>query len=222
MNNNWDMSKYDVIFFDLDGTLTDPSMEMVSSAVYALQKCGIASPDKAKLQKFLTEPLLECFEQHFGMTQEQANEAFNHYWQYYATQGISRNKPYNGVPELLDKLSEQGKIMCVATARQTENAVGVLAATGLTRYFTHILGASNDMSRRTKKMIIFDLIASIGEHDMEKIIMVGDRTADILGAQANGIDTIGVTWGQDSQDEIKATNPTYMANSVKEMADLLL
>ena len=220
--NNWDMSKYEIILFDLDGTLTDPSMEMISSAIYALKKCGIESPDRDKLAKFLTEPLLECFEQHFGMTQEQANEAFNHYWQYYASQGIARNKPFDGVPQLLDELAGHGKTMCVATARQTDNAVQVLQATGLDRYFKHILGASDDMSRRTKKMIIFDLLATVGEHDPEKVVMVGDRTADILGAQANGIDAIGVTWGQDSHEDIKATNPTHIVHSVKEMAGLLL
>lgn len=219
---DWDMSKYEVILFDLDGTLTDPSMEMIGSAVYALKKCGIESPDKDKLMKFLTEPLLECFEQEFGMTQEQANEAFNHYWQYYATQGIGRNKPFEGVPELLDQLAGQGKTMCIATARQTENASQVLAATGLEKYFKHVLGASEDMSRRTKKLIIFDLLSNIGEVDQDKVIMVGDRTADILGAQANGIDTLGVTWGQDSHEDIKATNPTFIAHSVKEMAGLLL
>jgi len=197
-------------------------MEMLSSAIYALKKCGIDSPDKNNLTKFLTEPLLECFEQHFGMTQEQANEAFNYYWQYYASHGIARNKPYEGVTELLDELIRQGKTICVATARQTENAVKVLEVTGLNKYFKHILGASEDMSRRTKKMIIFDLLSSIGEHDAEKVVMIGDRTADILGAQANGIDTIGVTWGQDSHEDLKASNPTHLAHSVKEMAGLLL
>lgn len=217
-----EMAKYDIILFDLDGTLTDPKMEMLTSASYALRQFGIDSPDEQKLMKFLSDPLLQCFEEHFGMTQQQADEAFEHYWQFSVTTGVRNNKPFVGVPELLDELHSMGKTMCIATARQTENAKLVLESCGLDKYFKIILGASEDLSRRTKKMIIFDVLSDLPDYDDKPVVMVGDRVSDITGAYANGIDSIGVTYSLEVHDELLQAEPTHIAHSVDDMKKILV
>ncbi|MCD4824969.1 MAG: HAD-IA family hydrolase [Phycisphaerae bacterium] len=216
------MPDYNIIIFDLDGTLTDPTQEMLSSAKYALEQFHIRKVDPEKLKLFLEVPLLMCFEEHFGLTHDQANQAFLHYWYYAGSFGVGQNVPYDGVEELLQALRQNGKAMGIATARKTPNAEQILRATKLTDFFTHIMGASEDESRRTKKMILFDVLCEFPEHDNEDVVMVGDRVVDIIGARDNGVDSIGVTFGQEPAEDIIKAEPTYVANSVEEMAALLL
>ena len=89
-------------------------------------------------------------------------------------------------------------------------------------YFDHVVGSNQDMSRTTKRMVIFDLLCHYPEHHDESVVMIGDRPADIIGARDNDIDSIAVTYGAGSEEELRAAEPTAMVHSVKELESLLL
>ncbi len=216
------MSNYHTIVFDLDGTLTDPTKEMISSARYALEQFDIRETDPERLKLFMQVPLLHCFEEHFGFSQEQADRAFIHYWYYAGTFGVKKNIPYKGIPEMLAKLHQQETTLCIATARKTKNVEQILKAANLDKYFSFVLGSSEDETRRTKKMILFDLLCELPEYSNEDVLMVGDRVVDLTGAQDNGIDSLAVTYGQEPAEALSRISPTYMVDSVEEMAAILL
>lgn len=216
------MPDFKIILFDLDGTLTNPEQEMISSAVYALGHFGIEETDPEKLRLFLKVPLLHCFEEDFGLTHDQANQAFQHYWYYAGTFAVQKNTPYDGVPELLTELRKQNKQLSIATARKTHNARQIIKANKFEEFFDHVMGASDEDDRRTKKMIIFDLLCDIGEYKNEDVVMVGDRVVDIQGAHDNGIRSIGVTYGQESAEDILKAKPTFLVHNVEEMTAILL
>ncbi len=62
----------------------------------------------------------------------------------------------------------------------------------------------------------------MGIKNTKECIMVGDRMHDVLGAEKNGIDTIGVTFGYGSEKELKDAGAKYTVNTVDELKDLLL
>ncbi len=173
--------------------------------------------------KLVTEiPLLYYFEEYFGLTQAQANQAFQHYWYYAGTFGVQKNQPYDGVRELLEELSSRGAMLCIATARKTANAHQILKATKLDQFFPHVMGSSDNDMRRSKKLVIFDLMCELPDSAGESAVMIGDRVVDITGARDNGMDSIGVTYGQEPPEDIIKANPTYLANNVAEIAAVLL
>ena len=51
--------------------------------------------------------------------------------------------------------------------------------------------------------------------------MVGDREHDIIGAALHGIDSIGVTYGYGSYEELKIAGASYIADSVENLSVLL-
>ena len=216
------MSKYNTILFDLDGTLTDPSREMIASARYALEQFGITDIEPEKIKLVTEIPLLHYLEEYFGLTQKQANQAFQHYWYYAGTFGVQKNRPYDGVHELLEELSSRGASLCIATARKTANAHQILKAAKLDHLFPHVMGSSENDMRRSKKLVIFDLMCELPDDAGESAIMIGDRVVDITGARDNGMDSIGVTYGQEPPKDIIKANPTYLANNVAEIASVLL
>jgi len=216
------MSDFKIIVFDLDGTLTNPEQEMLGAAAYALEHFGMENIDPEKLRLFLKVPLLHCFEENFGLTHDQANKAFQHYWYYAGTFGVQKNVPYEGVPELLAELKNRDKRIAIATARKTNNARQIVKANKLDSYFEHVMGASEEDDRRTKKMIIFDLLCEMAPYEDSQVVMIGDRVVDIQGAHDNGISSIAVTFGQEPREDLVKANPTYLVDSVQEMARILL
>ena len=52
---------YDIVLFDLDGTLTDPGEGITNSVAYALNKFGIKVEDKTELYNFIGPPLIDSF-----------------------------------------------------------------------------------------------------------------------------------------------------------------
>ena len=52
--------------------------------------------------------------------------------------------------------------------------------------------------------------------------MIGDRKHDIIGASNAGIDSIGVTYGYGSFEELSHSNPTYIAKSANQLKEILM
>jgi phosphoglycolate phosphatase len=105
---------YDLILFDLDGTLTDPAEGITNSVRHALAKRGIFVSDRTALYKFIGPPLIDSFMQFYGYTHAEAVQGVEDYREYYADRGIWENKVYPGIPELLADLKavREGRLYC--------------------------------------------------------------------------------------------------------------
>ena len=215
------MTTYNTILFDLDGTLTDPSLEMIRAAEHALQQLGVVEHDAERLKAFTVEPLLQCFEQRYGMSHEQADQAFAHFWSFASSFGPALNLPYPPVGAMLETLHQREILLCIATARNTRNAHQILRANKFDGYFSHVFGTTDDDHRRSKRMVIFDLLCELTEAQRAASIMVGDRVGDIVAAADNGIDSLAVCFGQESVEQLTAADPTYLVHTPQAMADFL-
>ena len=98
------MKKYDIIAFDLDGTLTNPERELIASFVYALGKMGVDYGEKNELKKFIGPPIYEEWQRCFGFTPEESSKALLIFREFYSVYGWWDNEIYPGVKEMLEKL----------------------------------------------------------------------------------------------------------------------
>lgn len=212
---------YDTIFFDLDGTLTDPGLGITNSVSYALQKFGIRVTDKTKLYKFIGPPLKESFQEFLGFSVEESQRAVAYYREYYGEQGIYENRLYDGVEPLLSDLQEQGKKLVLATSKPEKFAVKILEHFHLAKYFDFISGSNMDGSRSKKEEVLAHALAHLGITDKSSAVMVGDREHDIFGAGAVGIDSIGVLYGYGSKEELRDAGATYIVNLPEEIPDII-
>lgn len=97
-----------VVFFDLDGTLTDPFEGITRSVQYALAHFGIHVADRAELAPYIGPPLREMFMQQHGLSSEQADEALRQYRVRFSDVGMFENRVYDGVETMLRTLRERG------------------------------------------------------------------------------------------------------------------
>ena len=107
--------RWKYLFFDLDGTLTDPMPGITRSVQYALRHFGIEADDPTALCPFIGPPLRNSFREFYDMSDADAEVAVEKYREYYAPKGIFENRLYEGIPELLRDLRAHGATLVVAT-----------------------------------------------------------------------------------------------------------
>lgn len=212
--------KKKVILFDLDGTLTDPMIGITKSVQYALKKYGIIEEDLWNLTKFIGPPLKESFMEFYGFSEEEGQKAVEYYREYYAPVGIYENKVYEGLEEMLAALKEKGLSLCVATSKPERFAKMILDHFHLDSYFDLIGGAL--MDGRTDKAEVISYVLDQLDTKKEKVVMVGDREHDILGAKKNGLDSIGVLFGYGNEEELKEAGADWIAKDMTELGSILL
>lgn len=216
------MSGYDTILFDLDGTLTDPKVGITRSVIYALDKMGIAESDADFLECFIGPPLIVSFQKHYAMSEAEARQATVFYREYFSVTGMYENTVYPGIPEMLARLRSANKRLIVATSKPTCFAEPILQHFGLHHHFSLIVGANLDGTRIAKAEVIAHALSELDGAVRGGVVMVGDRDLDILGARQAGVDSIGVTYGYGSREELELASPTHLIHSVKELGGLLL
>lgn len=213
---------YTIIFFDLDGTLTNPTKGITKSVQYALEKFDIHE-DTEKLLPFVGPPLNKSFMKYYGFDAEKAKQAVDYYREYFKKQGMFfENEVYDGIPELLQRLKDSNKILYVVTSKPTHFSEQIVKHFGLDKYFTLIIGSKMDLTNADKPTLIRIAMNLHSDGNKKRFVMIGDTEHDIIGAKENAIDSIGVTYGAGTYEEIKNAQPTLIAHSVKELKELLL
>ncbi len=215
------MRCYATYLFDLDGTLTDSKVGITNSLRYALSKMFIADDGHIRLDKFIGPPLLESFKKHYSLEDDEARQAVAYYREYYAEKGIFENMVYEGIPAVLADLDRRGGRLILATSKASVYAQRVLVHFGLDRYFDGVYGSHFDLSRASKTEIIGDILNEMNHREDGGFVMVGDHPDDVFGARENGVDSIAVTYGYGSEEELREAQPTYTVHSVQELATLL-
>lgn len=217
MNND-----YDIILFDLDGTITDSKLGITKSVQYSLKYFGIVENDLNKLDKFVGPPLMESFQVYYKFDEIKATEAMMKYREYYKVKGIFENEVYQRIPELLEELIKSGKKLILATSKPTVFAEEILEYFDLYKYFSFVAGSNLDGTRVNKCEVIAFALKNCEWKNLDKIVMIGDRKHDIIGARQVGIASIGVLYGYGSREEMEEEAPTNIVESVEGLKKLLL
>lgn len=211
---------YDIILFDLDGTLTDPGLGITNSVAYALKYYGIEEEDRKSLYKFIGPPLSDSFSKYYGFSDEKAMEAVWKYREYFRDKGLYENEVYEGIRDLLGKIKASGRRIVLATSKPEEFSVRILEHFDLMKYFDVVAGASMD-EKRNKKGDVIRYAMEKGGFTSEGAVMIGDREHDIFGAKENGLPSIGVLYGYGNEDELRSAGADYIAENVEDIYALL-
>ncbi|MBQ8345503.1 MAG: HAD family hydrolase [Clostridia bacterium] len=213
---------YDWIFFDLDGTLTDPGEGITNSVAHALEQEGVPVPPRAELYRFIGPPLVDSFMRFYGFSEERAHRAVEEYRDYFRDRGIFENQVYDGVPQMLETLRREGKRLCLATSKPEPFAKQILEHFALTSYFEFVAGALMDETRTAKADVIAYALDACGISEPSRVLMVGDRLHDVEGASQNGMDCLGVLFGYGSREELTAAGARYLAENVADIPKWIL
>ena len=220
------IKKYDVIAFDLDGTLSDPARGLIQGFVYCFKKLGMPYESEESLRKYIGPSLYEEWQEDFGFTPDEANDAIETFREYYNIYGWWDNDLYEGIPEMLASLKRAGKKVVLATSKPLDTAKSILKLFKLTEYFDFIGGATSHQNDQKWQVLNWSL-SSVGvdlndPEQLEKCVLVGDRKYDAEGAKICGIDSVGVLYGHGTYEELVASDFTALVESVDDISKMMI
>jgi len=213
------------VLLDLDGTLSDSEPGIVHSLQWACEREGFPIPTVDEVRSVIGPPF-ELGLPSIGIPDDALERVINRYRDHYAAIGAFENTLYDGVIEMLDTLAALGLSLSVATAKPEQTAHPILAHFGISERFEVRAGSTLTQERRTKAQVIAHALYELGlAHSTdvaERVVMVGDREHDVIGALHHGIPCIGVMWGYGSVEELLTAGAVALAEHPREIAQLVL
>ena len=205
------------IFFDLDGTLTDPKIGIVRSIYYALDRLGVEPSSDDDLTWCIGPPLLDSFEKIVGSAL--APKAVEYYRERFSEFGWKENELYTGIVDVLRQLSESGRAIYVATSKPLIFADRIVEHFELYPFFSRVFGSELDGTRSNKGELLRYALSEVGA--APEATMVGDREYDIIGAKENLMRSVGVTYGYGSQRELRNAGADVLVDSPNQLVSAL-
>jgi phosphoglycolate phosphatase len=215
------MKRYQLIIFDLDGTILDTTEGVIESVLYAIKQYKLPMCNDETLKSFAGPPMQDSFKRVYNFDSGKAKEAADMFREHYKHENVLHAKPYPGILELFHELKQWQYTIAVATYKRFDYTLKILKHFGFAGYCDSINGSDFENSR-SKEDIIKLCIKETGITNKTKIVLIGDSEYDAVGANEVGIDFIGVTYGfgfKTAEDVMRYSNVGY-ANSVRKLRDI--
>jgi phosphoglycolate phosphatase len=206
----------EAIFFDLDGTLTDPKPGITRSIQYALQKLDLPVPPQDELTWCIGPPLRASFVKMLG--EARADLAVSLYRERFGDVGLYENQVYPDIEHILAALKQSHGRLFVATSKAHVFANRIIDHFRLRDYFEHVFGAELNGTRADKGELLTYALENTGV-DPRRAIMIGDRSHDIIGAKKNGMNSVGVLYGYGSERELIEAGASHICATPRSVHD---
>jgi phosphoglycolate phosphatase len=190
------------VIFDLDGCLVDSRRVFLNCMRYALDKLALAPRADVELLPYLGPPFVQGFSELLAVDPDApvVGACIDAYRERYATAMTEESELPDGIAEVLATLAER-HVLAVATSKAHRFAEPLLASLGLRGFFAVISGPALDHRVETKAETVARALEQLGP---VRAVMVGDRCFDVIGAHANGLPCVGVTWAIADDAELRA------------------
>lgn len=202
-----------MLVFDLDGTISDPSLGIARCLNYSLAEHGLSEVSSEQVAAAIGPPLDETFcKFQPGSDPSVTASLVAKYRERYAEVGYAENRLYPGMAEALQVLSSAGLRMGICTSKRRDFAIRILDMFRLRSHFCFVDGGDVGIKKREQ---LAGLLRS-AQID-QNAIMIGDRAVDILSAKANGLRSAGVLWGFGDLAELQGAGADIILSDPSEL-----
>lgn len=189
---------FDIVGFDLDGTLLDTSIELAASLNHALESIGrppIAAQDVKALVGMGTRHMLTLGLQQSGAAEEEMIRALHPVLiDYYRANLGSNCPPFPGLIDAIDRLQAMDVKLAVVTNKFESLAIELLGNVGLADRFVTIIGGDT-MGKGNGKPKPDPIHEMVARCSGGRAAYVGDSIHDVHASRAAGIPSVAVAFG---------------------------
>ena len=213
-----------IIIFDLDGTLINTIDDLGQACNYALAACGFPThkiEDYPRLvgngiNKLIERALPEKLRQ-----EETVMQVREYFVPYYDEHNCDYTRPYEGIPQLLKTLKEQGHYLAVASNKY-QAATEKIVAQLFPGIFDIVLGERENIARKPDPQIVYDILSTLNTQlSTTNCLYIGDSLVDAQTAKVANLPFVACTWGFCTHEQLQSASPDYMVNHPNEILTLI-
>ena len=211
------MNKYNVVLFDMDGTIANTDELVVESIQELCAKHNIPAPSRETCYYFSGPPIRESLKTFPGDVDVET--LFKDFY------GISLKKydqmvvSYPNCRYILAKLKERGIKLGVVTNKAHDAAMHCLEVIGLWDLFSVVIGFEDASKSKPDPEGLLKAARLLGENNLSKVLYVGDSPLDDLAAHNAGIDDVMCVWGPRKLP--KDLKPSYKIYNYLELPEVV-
>ncbi len=210
--------------FDLDGTLLNTIKDLGEAANYALDRNGFHTHSIASYPFFVGNGVKRLIER---VLPEDArnkpsvvNAMLKDFKEYYNEHNTNLTKPYEGMPELLHELQEQGVKLAVASNKYQQATDKIINHFFPDIDWVAIAGQREGIPVKPDPSIVF-MILSEAKIAKQDTIYIGDSGIDMETARRACLDSIGVSWGFRPVKELKEYHANVIINKPQDILPII-
>lgn len=213
-----------IIIFDLDGTLINTIDDLGQACNHALETCGFPTHSIEDYPRLVGNGVNKLIER--ALPEQHRNEAIvlrlrEHFVPFYDQHNCDFTRPYEGIPELLKTLKEQGHFLAVASNKY-QSATEKIVAQLFPSIFDIVLGEREGIARKPNPQIVYDILDSqLVSPNSEDILYIGDSLVDAETAKAAGVRFVACTWGFCTREQLTNASPQHIVNHPLEILTLI-
>ncbi|MCK9313044.1 MAG: HAD family hydrolase [Methanocorpusculum sp.] len=209
--------KYQVIIFDMDGTLLNTLDDLYNAVNYVLLKFGYPLRTREEVRSFVGNGVqrLVDFAIPNGQNNPHREEIFADFKQYYNIHGREKTQPYPGITELLQELKSRGYQLGVVSNKY-DAAVKTLSEIYFPGVFATGVGEREGVRRKPAPDSVFAVLNEL-RADASGVLYVGDSEVDIRTAENAGVACISVAWGFRDRDLLEREGAKQIIDDPSEL-----
>lgn len=213
---------YQILLFDMDGTLVDSAEGIYRSLRCALEAVGGPELLRSEVRHFMGTPLEEVLQKRFGCDKGTALRVREHYLVHYRDHGLHATLPIPGMAELTARLKTAGFRLAVATCKPWVYCGPTLEQCGFSGCFEAVAGSYHNGVPEEKPAVIREALRLL-DVGAETALMIGDRAVDVLGARECGIPCVGVEFcGYADPGELSRAGAVTVVHTAGELERFLI
>jgi phosphoglycolate phosphatase len=207
---------YDLVLFDLDGTLIETSPEIADAVNDTLLRFDLKPVEQVQVDRWIghgTRELLVQALAHQTATQpEEVRQADSfkpieaEFASHYLKRCGTRSRLYPHVRETLEALRAQGVKLAVVTNKEGRYTRTVLDAHALTPLFDRVISGDTLPVKKPNPLAIADCLLRYGV-TANRALFVGDSSIDVATARNAGVNVWALPYGYNMGEPIEACGP---------------
>lgn len=222
--------RYDLVSFDLDGTLVDTASEIAEAANRALDSHGIPRRPAQEItlligngtRELMMKLLASC---HLAdpalVSRVRVQEVLASMDEHYAITTGTSAVPYGGSRDALQRLRAAGVHLACVTNKELRHARRVLRATHLEDYFDVVIGGDSLPEKKPHASVLRHVAQIVGVPIL-RTAHIGDSAIDVAAARNAGVAAWAVPYGYNAGVPITEASPDRIFPTLAHAADLVL
>jgi phosphoglycolate phosphatase len=214
---------YQAVLFDLDGTLLNTLRDIADSANSVLAYLGFPQHEVEAYKYFIGDGIRALAVR--ALPEGHRNEMIvdkivAHIEEEYSSRWVNNTHPYQGIPELLNMLTNFGIKMAILSNKPQNSAELMVSRLLPQWHFEFVVGASPSIPRKPDPTAAVQIARQMNISPIE-FLYLGDSAVDMKTAIAANMYPVGVLWGFRMADELLSAGAKVLIQQPSQLLRLI-